>query len=248
MDWKFWYTLKQQIHEWKEYNYVIKDDTMYFPYRFVDYLLLNKIMHNFRPTKVGWIGGFSNLDFFISQYGVDSIKECINVDGCPANTWLSKKHEEYKKLYGYQGKYTFHNNWYENKYVDGVDLLVSGTIQHEEIDSKILEGVHTLIFDHHQNPIHFDRLKQSYHGLERRILTENFAVFTSNDCNQLFDDIKNFGKIGESIIRYKSKSKDTWNMFTKDVDNNTVDECSIYVSNIGWEDRIKLIMDPPTKI
>ena len=246
MDWKFWYTLKKQIND-SHHEELIKEDTMYLRYRFVDYLLLSKVMHNFKPNKVGWIGGFSNLDFFISQYGVDSIKECINVDGCPANTWLSRKHKQYKQLYGYQGKYTFHNHWYENKYFDGVDLLVSGTVQHDQIDPNILEGVHTLIFDHHSNPVHFDRLRESYNGLERRVLTENFAVFTSKDCDALFDDIKEFGKIINSDFRYKSKSSSTWNKFTKDVDDATIAECSIFESSTDWDDKIKPIMDPQRK-
>jgi len=246
MDWKFWYGIKERIDHYDNQNHIL-EDTMYLPYRFVDYLLLNRVMNTVKPKKIGWIGGFSNLDFFIPQYGVDSIKECTNVDGCPANRWLSEKHEQYKKQFGYTGKYTFHNDWYDNKYFNDIDFLFSSTIMHDPIDPKILEKVHTLIFDHHSNPIHFDRIKEHSNGLTRRVLTENFAVYTSKDCNELFNEIKSFVKVIKSLFRYRPISESTWKAFTEDVDTSTVAECSIFQSTIDWDDRIKTIMDTQRK-
>ena len=91
---KYWYNIKQK--------FTIKDTPLkesddFLGLDFHDYFILNKVLHWTKPKEIGWVGGFTNLDFFISQKDVSGIKKCINFDGTPAGKWCSKRHKEYIK-------------------------------------------------------------------------------------------------------------------------------------------------------
>ena len=84
---KYWYNIKQK--------FTIKDTPLkesddFLGLDFHDYFILNKVLHWTKPKEIGWVGGFTNLDFFISQKDVSGIKKCINFDGTPAGKWCSK--------------------------------------------------------------------------------------------------------------------------------------------------------------
>ena len=72
---KYWYNIKQK--------FTIKDTPLkesddFLGLDFHDYFILNKVLHWTKPKEIGWVGGFTNLDFFISQKDVSGIKKCIN--------------------------------------------------------------------------------------------------------------------------------------------------------------------------
>ena len=75
IDWKHWFLIKDKIHK-NEFRrgLPLQENAEYLSLDLIEYFLLNRSMHYTMPKHVMWIGGFSNLDFFIAQKEVRTIE------------------------------------------------------------------------------------------------------------------------------------------------------------------------------
>lgn len=209
---------------------VIGKDQDFYGLQFQDYFVLHSVMQHTKTQRVGWIGGFSNLDFFVSQHGVDSITECINVDKTPVAPWCRKKHKEYTKKYHYKGKYEFIPKRYDSALLTGADFISTLSSAIDDVDIGKLPQLQTLVMYHYGSPGHIQRLEDSLGPMQRRIMTNNIVVYSTHILDNVQQDCVFLDKIGKSNTY---KVKDTL--------------CVNSLAHMTWDDKISHLMENLTK-
>lgn len=219
IDYKHWYKIHTDIN--KKKTFPLTDDADFYGLALQDYFVMNRILHHTRPKSVGWIGGFSNLDFFLSQYGVDSITKCTNVDHTPVGNWCKQKHKTYIEKYQYKGQYEFIEKIYERNMLTNVDFLSTLSAPLDQIPFDRLENIKTLVVYHYGSPRNINSIKAQIISMPQQIITNNIVVYSSHDLAPVTEDCAFLTKIGTSDI-------------------GKIDDCTFVAekSEMAWEDII----------
>lgn len=241
MNWKYWYKIRDKTYEKQTGKQELtegyfQEDTELLQHSWHDYFILNRVLYHTKAKEIGWIGGFSNLDFFVSQYEIPTIQKCINFDGTPASDWCSSKHKKFIKDYDYQGQYIFHNRWFDNTELDDIDFLWSHINVIDKIKFQNFPKLRTIIFNPVMDPFFIDYFKDEYNGLPCRIITRKIIVYSSHDFNDIFKDcamLRNF--------RCKIGYKNTEGHFQEKPIDYPKQICVKPERNLTWSEKLKYI-------
>ena len=234
IDWKHWFLIKDKIHK-NEFRrgLPLQENAEYLSLDLIEYFLLNRSMHYTMPKHVMWIGGFSNLDFFIAQKEVRTIEKCTNIDPTPAHEWCTRRHTEFIK-------YVFRKKEFDNSETDDVDYMWAQGDVISQVDLLKMPSLSTLVVDYYSNPLHIDTIKKSYGDMPRRIVTDNIAIYTKKDCKKLLDDILKIKKLDRQQILYKTGAGKIVDCLSEEDRRN--DDFEIYFTRppiLSWDERIK---------
>jgi len=202
IDHKFWWQVHRDMMDQKS---VLTDEADFYGLTFQDYFILHRVLYHSRPKRIGWIGGFSNLDFFIPQRNVDSITDCTNVDHTPVTEWCKNKHKHYIEKYQYKGQYRFIEEKYEKDMLTDVDFLSTLTGPLSDLPLDKFDNLSTLVTYHYGSPRNINTVQDKFHSMPQRIITNNIVVYSVHDLGQVTDDCELLTRIGESEIG-KSKN------------------------------------------
>ena len=219
IDLKHWYKVHEDMLNQK--SLPLTDSADFYGLKFQDYFVMNRVMYHTRPRRVGWLGGFSNLDFFLSQHGVDSIDQCTNVDHTPVSEWCKKKHQLYIEKYQYRGLYNFVEDKYEESMLTDVDFLSTLSAPLKDLRFDKFSHVNTVVVYHYGSPRNINSVCRVLHSMPQRIITNNIVVYSTHDLSQVVEDCAFLSRSGKSDVG-------------KINDVTFVDENS----RIAWEDII----------
>ena len=198
IDYKYWYGVHEDMV--KHTSSDLTDDTNFYGLKFQDYFIMNRVMYHTRPKHIGWIGGFSNLDFFVSQYGVDSIARCSNVDNTPASHWCKQKHEQYIKKYRYNGQYEFIEKKYDQSMLTDVDFLSTLSKPLKNIQFENFHKINTVVAYHYGFPRNINTVTRKLHSMSQRIITNDIVVYSTHDIEPVVEDCEFLSRIGKSKV------------------------------------------------
>jgi hypothetical protein len=241
MNWKYWYQISQKI---KNSTYEIKKDTEYLQLQFHDYFLLHSLFNHTKPKILGYVGGFSNLDFFIPQYGLTSIEKCTNFDGTKAGDWCRQKHKDFIKKYEYAGEYIFVNKDYDNTSLEDIDFLYLHINALPSVDFSKLPKLKTLVLSYYDDCMWMNLLTDSYSKLQKKIITSHLVVYTNKQCFPVFNDCELLRKTYNTRLAYKCGD-----FFREDqlenveYDENTQMCIRPNPLRLTWDEKIRHIVD-----
>jgi len=238
---KYWYKIKQKNPKVTIKDTPLKDSDDLLELDFHDYFILNRVLHWTKPKEIGWVGGFTNLDFFISQKDVSGIKKCINFDGTPAGKWCSKKHKKYIEQYQFEGDYVFINKNYNNTKFENINFLSTICNPFVSIDFKKITKLKTLVLHHFGSPCFINLVKDSINGLPQKIITENLVIYTSENCKNIFKDIQIIEQISNSDIFYNLNNTIFTKNMPKDLSHDSLSICIKQKYPFPWDKRIQEI-------
>jgi len=215
IDYKHWYHVLKDMQAQPK---ILRDDSDLYGLNFQDYFVLNRVLEHTRAKRIGWIGGFSNLDFFVSQHKVDSITECTNVDPTPVSDWCKVKHRQYIEKYWYQGRYEFIEEKYQQPMLQNVDFLSSITPPLSDVNFEIMPNLETFVQYHYGSPKFMNTIKKQVCAMPQRIITNNIVVYSTHvleavleDCLYLEKIVKSdVGKISDVIYVDDKRTRMNW--------------------------------------
>jgi hypothetical protein len=247
MNWKHWVNLLDKISDVKNRG-VIHEDSYYFGLSLPEYFLLNRAMHYTLPKHVMWVGGFSNLDFFISQEGVDTVKKCTNIDPTPASDWCARKHKQFAEEFGYKGEYIFMRERFDNQAIEDVEFMWMQGDLLSQVDLRKMTKLKTLVVDYYGHPWLIDSIKKTHSDLPRRIITNNIAIYTRQPCTPLMKDIWQFNKMANHKVCYRTSD----NNLVDDITTHELekDNFEMFITKkplLSWEKRIEKVHNDKNK-
>jgi len=198
IDYRHWHNIHE--HMLKQKYCPLTEDSDFYGLKFQDYFVMNRVMYHTRPQRVGWIGGFSNLDFFLSQHGVDSIMECTNVDHTPVSEWCKRKHQLYIEKYQYRGGYKFVEQKYEQSMLTDVDFLSTLSAPLKELRLDVFPNINTVVTYHYGSPRNINMVRGALHSLPQRIITNDIVVYSTHDLSLVVEDCAFLSRIGKSDV------------------------------------------------
>ena len=151
----------------------------FWDFELLEYLTMNKLFKEHNIKTVKWLGGGSNIAFFLAQLD-NQIESCVTIDinWNPNNTLITdninnEKYKQYIDEFNYTGEYTFKNIKVEDDEDDfEYDCVVNETPQ---FNPKYLPRLY--FFLHNRDKPWLDKLPQIKKFYDKEIVMHRLAMY-----------------------------------------------------------------------
>lgn len=195
---------KKQLIE--KIQYCMKSPADYTEFVEYEYVFLAHYFSVIKPKNILIFGGFTNIDVFIAASCVDSKDMKItNVDFSGNPQFMEQKHNQYKDFFGYEGTYTFLNQYVDldNFNLNDYDLVWDNI---KCVQSADLSNLQTVILTHYQSPKSYIWKDSINQQIPLSVELRSSSIFANIDTKFIYN-FRNFFDFPceKTLLNYKDQ-------------------------------------------